>query len=402
MRMTITKLFNFDGKKSLINYIIGNYSTTGCVFNNAKRIQSNDTLSTVPLDSLFYIDSSPYTIIQNFNEVSIKFGALEEKTPLARAEWLKFISVFYGYEREASQLFSQIEENYNCNKFLIKKQNLLASMRVVWLNRVSQNQNLWVMNDYLYKTELLKDAGAEILTIKEDNVESLHKVLKNVHFVIDDTEITDDSNAMEEFYKNYEYNDENSKRGVNFLSNKNILTNDGSRSSTGISSWKEDYLVYPHLVLADLIYWFHPKLPVSKYFKFEIEQNNYDNHYWFRNIAKNSPIHMTSNIKCPTEIPDIITQTICINLDDYDGDYSDYYAFYDIKTFLKKYILMYWYLIAFFGCFLIGLIASVHYIYKGKILRKLKNKFSNKNIHYANNENVANHNFFILEDDDFE
>jgi len=31
-------------------------------------------------------------------------------------------------------------------------------MRVVWLSK-SEDQDLWIMNDSLYKTELLKDAG---------------------------------------------------------------------------------------------------------------------------------------------------------------------------------------------------------------------------------------------------
>jgi len=77
----------------------------------------------------------------------------------------------------------------------------------------------------------------------------LHNVLKNVHFVIDDTESTDGTYTMEDFYKNYEYNDDESKMDVLFLSKNNVLTNDGARSSTNVSAWREDYLVYPHLVL---------------------------------------------------------------------------------------------------------------------------------------------------------
>jgi len=36
-------------------------------------------------------------------------------------------------------------------------------MRVAWLSRAENNQNLWIMNDSLYKTELLKDAGKIII-----------------------------------------------------------------------------------------------------------------------------------------------------------------------------------------------------------------------------------------------
>jgi len=112
---------------------------------------------------------------------------------------------------------------------------------------------------------------------------------------------------------------------------------------------------------------------------------------------------MTSNTKCPTEIPDILTQTICINLDGFGGDYKDYYSFDDKKTRFKKYIRMYWYLVAFCGCFLMGLIATIRYFYKGKMFRRLKNRFSKKNLRSVyEDESIANHEFFILEDEDFE
>jgi len=36
-------------------------------------------------------------------------------------------------------------------------------MRVAWLSRASPDQELWIMNDSLYKTELLNDAGNYLL-----------------------------------------------------------------------------------------------------------------------------------------------------------------------------------------------------------------------------------------------
>jgi len=395
------ELFNPYGKKSLIKYLAGEDSTTGCV-NNLSKIQSNDTLETVPVDGFFYTDSSSYNLIKNFNDVAIKFSALEEKTPLARSEWIKFISVFYGYETYATQVFDEIEENYDCNRLLVKNnQHLLTRMRVAWLSRVDNNQNLWIMNDSLYKTELLKDAGADVLTIRENSVDSLHKVLKKVHFVIDETETIYGDNAMEEFYKNYEYTDESSREDVNFLSKKNVLTIDGARSSTNISSWKEDYLIYPHLVLVDLIYWFHPKLPVAKYFRFEIKDNEYDNHYWFRNIATDSPIHMTSDTKCPTEIPEILTQTVCISLKGFSNDYKDYSSFDDKKTKFKNYLRIYWYFVAIGGCIVIISCMAAYYLYRRKFSARKMKGFTKNDLDYAyESENITNHQFYRLEDED--
>jgi hypothetical protein len=395
------ELFNPDGKKSLIKYFDGSDVTTGCVYSNTKKLQSTDSPSTVPLDGLFYTDSSSsYTLIQNFHEVSIKIGALEEKTPLARAEWLKFVSVFYGQEREATQLFDQIEENYNCNRLLVQNnKHLLTPMRVVWLSK-SEDQDLWIMNDSLYKTELLKDAGAEVLTTKESSTEDLHKVLKNAHFVIDDTDASYENSALDEFYKNYKY-DSNSEKEVNFIIKKNILRNDGARSSSNVSSWDEDYIIYPHLVLVDLIYWFHPKLPVPENFNFEVSNNLFDHHYWFRNIATNTAVHMTSNIKCPTGMPDILTQAVCININGFYSDYGDYSSFDDRVTIVKNYIGIYWYYITFGICVIVAAAGATYLYVKGKYPKKFRG-FSKKEVHSAYDaEEVNGHQFYRLEDDDF-
>ncbi|KAG4089356.1 hypothetical protein H8356DRAFT_1055114 [Neocallimastix lanati (nom. inval.)] len=400
------ELFNPDGKSSLIKYFGGSDVTTGCVYNNAKKLQSTDTSSTVSLDGLFYTDTSAsYNFIQNFNDVTIKVGALEEKTPLARAEWLKFISVFYGKEKEAMDLFNHIEESYNCNKLLVQKnKHLLTTMRVVWLSKTS-DEDLWVTNDSLYKTELLKDAGAEILTLRENSVENLHEVLNNAHFVIDDTDSSYDNSAMDEFFKNYKYTSKSTK-DVNFIKRKNILRNDGARSSNNISAWNEDYLIYPHLVLVDLIYWFHPKLTVSEYFRFEIGDNLYDHHYWFRNIATESPIHMTSNTQCPTHLPDILTQSVCINIDGFYNDYGDYSLFDDEVTVVKNYFLIYWYYIAFGICIIIGISSITYFYLKRKFFKRTNKGFSKKEIYFAyETEEVKNHPYLKMDDindDDFD
>jgi len=64
-------------------------------------------------------------------------------------------------------LFNHIEESYNCNKLLVQKnKHLLTTMRVVWLSKTS-DEDLWVTNDSLYKTELLKDAGKQLNEIKK-------------------------------------------------------------------------------------------------------------------------------------------------------------------------------------------------------------------------------------------
>jgi len=82
-----------------------------------------------------------------------------EPTPLARAEWIKFIALFVGREAEAETLFRQIEERY------LELQDLArgaADRPTVLLN--ADFQGVWYLpGGRSYMATLLNDAGADYI-----------------------------------------------------------------------------------------------------------------------------------------------------------------------------------------------------------------------------------------------
>lgn len=81
-----------------------------------------------------------------------------EPTPLARAEWIKFMALFFNKEREANQIFQQIAERYqrvaNLARHVSNRPQVLAgfpSARDIWSAHGGRN----------YMASLIHDAGGE-------------------------------------------------------------------------------------------------------------------------------------------------------------------------------------------------------------------------------------------------
>ena len=80
-------------------------------------------------------------------------------------EWIKFISVFYGLEKEATKIFETITYQYVCNRDLILKNSYFARLRIAWLTSQAPNNEKWYTPDYEYVKSLLADAGKNYLIL---------------------------------------------------------------------------------------------------------------------------------------------------------------------------------------------------------------------------------------------
>ncbi|MFO7849548.1 MAG: ABC transporter substrate-binding protein, partial [Spirochaetia bacterium] len=100
-----------------------------------------------------------------------------EKTPLGRAEWIKFISLFFGEENRASRIFDRIEKEY----FELKKEAADRPDRPsVLLNRPMQGQ--WVLpGGESYMAHFLEDAGADYLLSSDGSDSSLKRDIEWVY-----------------------------------------------------------------------------------------------------------------------------------------------------------------------------------------------------------------------------
>ena len=88
----------------------------------------------------------------------------KELSPLGQAEWIKFVSMFIGKEKEANKIFAGIEERYNAAKALALK---VKNRPVVFSGEI-HGGNWFAVGGRNYLAQMFRDAGAEYV-LKNDH-----------------------------------------------------------------------------------------------------------------------------------------------------------------------------------------------------------------------------------------
>src|SRR5688572_10658179 len=177
-----------------------------------------------------------------------------EKHPLGRAEWIKFMALFFNKEKLADSVFREIEKNYLETKQLadqaIKKPSVLSGIVYgdAWFLPGGQN----------YASKLLKDAGCQYLWADdpshgylEVSFESVYEKARNADLWIGVATFK----SLEEL-KNSDH------RYAKFkpYQEKNIFTYDARKGAKGGSEFLELGYARPDIILNDLVKIAHPEL----------------------------------------------------------------------------------------------------------------------------------------------
>lgn len=185
-----------------------------------------------------------------------------EQDPLARAEWIKFVAVFFDKEYEADSLFQIVESEYNHLKSIVsgyKNQPKVfcnLPFKDVWYMPCGDN----------YMTHLIADAGGDFLWKEYDATNGLNLSL--------DYEAVYNKAAKADFWINpgtakslAEIEAADIKnRQFHAFQKASVFNNNARLSNSGGFDFWESGVVYPNLVLADLIAIFHPEvLPQHKF-----------------------------------------------------------------------------------------------------------------------------------------
>ena len=211
---------------------------------------------------IFY---SPYNMAEKHplaaTEITmIPFFDFMESNPLGRAEWIKFTALFFNKEAEADSIFNAIVSSY-------KKYSEIAleadSKPTVFSDKYYSGQ-WFVSGGKSYIAQLFKDAGADYLWKDDQNTGSVNldfEVVYNKAHNADFWRIVgtytdgftyDKLVAENDLYKNF-----------NAFTDKKVIFCDSKESS-----YFETGTLEPHLLLADLIYAFHPELLPDYYPKY--------------------------------------------------------------------------------------------------------------------------------------
>ena len=174
-----------------------------------------------------------------------------EKTPLGRAEWIKFIALFYGREQQAGKFFAQIKDRYQTLKRLVSKR---SPPRVI----VGSDYNgIWNApggkSDF---AQLLADAGGDYLWKDNSSRDTIRVDFEKVFVLLLKSDFWLCNNHWENRQqviaqdRRYE-----SMKILDSLYNFNLKLSAGG----GNDFWQTG-VMRPDLVLEDLISILHPKI----------------------------------------------------------------------------------------------------------------------------------------------
>lgn len=175
-----------------------------------------------------------------------------EPTPLGRAEWVRFYSLFFGNENYTDSLFNITVNNYNSIK---EKVAGTTERPTVFLDKMYRG--VWYTsggNSFISK--MLSDAGATYIWHDDGRSTStplpyeevLEKAGDADYWLIKYNQASDMTyNMLEEDYKPYSY--------FKAFKERNIY-----ECNTGKRTYYEDLPIYPDYILQDFAYIFHPGL----------------------------------------------------------------------------------------------------------------------------------------------
>lgn len=105
-----------------------------------------------------------YDAIKETGITLIPHLGYKELSPLGQAEWVKFVGLFIGKEKEANDLFKGIEQRYNEAKALAAD----AKTRPTVFSGEMHGGNWYAVGGKNFLAQLFRDAGADYVVKNED------------------------------------------------------------------------------------------------------------------------------------------------------------------------------------------------------------------------------------------
>ena len=182
----------------------------------------------------------------------IPYMGYQETTPLAQAEWIKFVGLLTGKTAEANRLFAEIEKNYMEAKALIPAE----AKRLEVLYGKMHGDNWYAMGGESFIAQIIKDAGAHYFMESDKRTGGVNLDFETVYAQAEKGDFWVIQNKGKESQTYGNMKEENS-RYADFRAWKEhrVLCCDISETPVNELSSME-----PDLVLKDFIKAFHPEL----------------------------------------------------------------------------------------------------------------------------------------------
>ena len=203
----------------------------------------------------FGFETDGYHRLRELGLTVVLNGEFAEDTPLGRAEWGKFISLFFNQESAAEEVFQKSISSYAQLRELASS---VDKRPTVFLN--SPFQDVWYMaGGHSFMAQFLADAGGQYLW--EDD-ESIGSLFLDFETVFDRAALADFWLNVSQWWFNLDDALAEDSRYANFAAFKNgqVWSNNLAINESFGNDFFESGSAFPELVLQDLISILHPDL----------------------------------------------------------------------------------------------------------------------------------------------
>lgn len=178
----------------------------------------------------------------------------EELNPLAKAEYVKIFGILFGKEREAENLFQEIEENYKTIQAMTAQ--LSGQKPTVMANQIYGD--IWYMpGGKSFQALLFRDAGGDYLWADTTQEGTLHLSFESVYEKAKDADVWMNAgdfpnlNALKGSYNNYDW--------FEAVRNQKVYNWNQRITASGGNDYFEKGVTRPDWVLKDLAAIFYPE-----------------------------------------------------------------------------------------------------------------------------------------------
>ena len=176
-----------------------------------------------------------------------------EKHPLGRAEWIKFMALFFNKEKEADSIFAVIEKNYLAAKALVPPEK-----RPTVMSGIVYGDAWFLPGGQNYNSRLLKDAGCQYLWETDSSTGYLEISFESVYNKANQADYWIGV-ANYESLEAIRNADQRYAKFKAFAENK-VYTYDARKGDKGGSEFLELGYLRPDIILKDLIKITHPDI----------------------------------------------------------------------------------------------------------------------------------------------
>ena len=187
-------------------------------------------------------------------------GEYLEKSPLAKAEWIKFFGTFYNKTQQADSIFGQIKSNYEAIKSVVANESEKPSV----LTGLPFKDTWWIAGGQSNLAMLIQDAGGQFLWKENQSAEAFPVSLEEVFLRAAKADWWINCGSVQNLEELISFDPRFSELPA--VKGLHIFNNNLRSTPGGGNDYWESGVVHPDLILSDLVKIFHPKLRSDKEF----------------------------------------------------------------------------------------------------------------------------------------